>query len=123
MRQLLVQVPKGQGKKVVEIAQAHKGSNLSQFEAASPNGLIDEVIVHLSNRKIEGFLKDLVEANVRFTRANIPNQNTLLAVVYVQPHSNVSQSKEMLQTELTQKIQARLQQQFDATPLVNLFIY
>ncbi|WP_013334684.1 TIGR00341 family protein [Gloeothece verrucosa] len=65
---------------------------------------------------------DLVEANVRFTRANIPNQDTLLAVVYVQPHTNLVQSKEQLQTELTQKIQNQLQQQFKATPLVNLTI-
>lgn len=59
MRQLLVQVPRGQGKTVLEKAQAYDGANLSQFEATGSRGPEDNLIVHLSNLKIEDFLSDL----------------------------------------------------------------
>lgn len=59
MRQLLVQVPRGCGKEVLEIAKKYDGANLSQFEATGSDGAIDLVIVHVSNGKVEGLLADL----------------------------------------------------------------
>lgn len=59
MRQLLIQVPRGQGKDVLDIAQAYEGTNLSQFEAIGSEGPIDLVFVHISNGKVEGLLAEL----------------------------------------------------------------
>ncbi len=59
MRQLFIQVPSGEGKKVVEIAKDHEGANLLLFEASSNGEVVDAVIVHLANRKIEDFLAQL----------------------------------------------------------------
>ena len=59
MRQLLVQVPHGCGKEVLEIAKKYDGANLAQFEATGSDGAIDWVIVHVSNGKVEGLLADL----------------------------------------------------------------
>ena len=64
----------------------------------------------------------LVETNVRFTRARIQNQNTLLIVVYVLQQQS-DRSSEQIQDLLTQKIQDNiLQQGFDVTPLVNVVV-
>ncbi len=59
MRQLLVQVPRGCGKDVLESAKKYDGANLAQFEASGSNGAIDLVIVHVSNGKVEELLADL----------------------------------------------------------------
>jgi uncharacterized hydrophobic protein (TIGR00341 family) len=59
MRQLLIQVPRGRGKEVLEIAQKYEGANLAQFEATGSNGAIDLAIAHLSNSKIEKLLEEL----------------------------------------------------------------
>lgn len=64
----------------------------------------------------------LVEANVRFTRANIQGQNTLLCVVYVQRQSEATQSAEQIRADLTQAIQTRLAPGFNATPLVDVIV-
>jgi len=64
-------------------------------------------------------LTKLVESNVRFTRADIEGQNTLLCVVYVQRQPDVTRSTEQIRLDLTQAIQTHLLQQgFNATPLV-----
>ena len=64
----------------------------------------------------------LVETNVRFTRATIQNQNTLLIVVYVLQQQSDRSSKQ-IQDFLTQKIQDNiLQQGFNVTPLVNVVV-
>lgn len=59
MRQLIIQVPRGQGKDVLTIAQEHQGTNLAQMEANQPDRALDLVIVHISNRKVEDFLSQL----------------------------------------------------------------
>lgn len=59
MRQLIVQVPRGRGKQVMEIAKTHNGVNLMQFEAVSSGDPIDSVIVYLSNAKVEELLAEL----------------------------------------------------------------
>jgi len=64
----------------------------------------------------------LVEANVRFTRANIQGQNTLLCVVYVQRLTEATRSAEQIRADLTQSIQSRLLQDFNATPLVDVIV-
>ncbi|MBE9112129.1 DUF389 domain-containing protein [Nodosilinea sp. LEGE 07298] len=64
---------------------------------------------------------ELVESTVRFTRSNIPGQNTLLSEVYVQRQPDANASDAAIQTELTQAIQSRLLDQgFDVTPLVSI---
>ena len=69
----------------------------------------------------ESGLADLVEANARFTRAQIPGQNTLLGVVYVQRREGVSETTEEIKDELTREIQTRLLDQgFNITPLISV---
>lgn len=71
----------------------------------------------------ESNLAELVESNVRFTRANIKNQNTLLGVVYVQRSSGVTASDEEIRSQLTQNIQTHLLEQgFNVTPLINVTV-
>jgi uncharacterized hydrophobic protein (TIGR00271 family) len=66
-------------------------------------------------------LAELVEANVRFTRANIPGQNTLLAVVYVQRTTQSVSSDQEIRLRLTLSIQNRLLEAgFDVMPLVDV---
>lgn len=63
----------------------------------------------------------LVEANVRFTRSTIPEQNTLLSVVYVQRSPDTTTSNAVIRDRLTQAIQARLQEKgLNVTPLVSV---
>lgn len=59
MRQLLIRVPRGWGKKVFEVAQAHAGVNLMQFEASMSDNPVDAVVVHVSNQKVEDLLARL----------------------------------------------------------------
>ncbi|MGV0028707.1 TIGR00341 family protein [Phormidesmis priestleyi] len=68
-------------------------------------------------------LAKLVEANVRFTRADITDQNTLLAQVYVQRQAGSSVPAQQIRDRLTQAIQARLLNQgFNVTPLVDVTV-
>jgi uncharacterized hydrophobic protein (TIGR00271 family) len=65
----------------------------------------------------------LVETNVRFTRADIPGQNTLLVVTYVQPTEGTDRSPEQIRAELTSAIQTHLLQQgYNVTPLVDIIV-
>lgn len=59
MRQLLIQVPRGCGKTVLDTAQACKGANLAQFEAMGTDEQWDMVFVHISNGKVEELLETL----------------------------------------------------------------
>ena len=59
MRQLLIEVPKGQGDTVLQLAQKFQGANLSQIAANSNRGAIDLVIVYLPNSQVEEFLGNL----------------------------------------------------------------
>ncbi len=61
-----------------------------------------------------------VEANVRFTRADISGQNTMLAVVYVQRMTSAPVAE--VRGQLARAIQRRLQQEFNVTPLVALTV-
>ncbi len=59
MRQLLIQVPRGKGKSVLELAASHQGANLACLEGMSTGGPIDWVIIHVPNRDVEGLLQEL----------------------------------------------------------------
>lgn len=59
MRQLIIQVPQGQGKEVLALAQNHQGANLAQMEASNGDRALDLVILYISNSKVEGFLNQL----------------------------------------------------------------
>lgn len=58
MRQLIIQVPRGNGEAIIEIAKSHNGTNLLWFEA-SANDPIDVAIVHVSNQKVGKFVDQL----------------------------------------------------------------
>lgn len=60
-----------------------------------------------------------VDLDVRFTRADIPGQNTLLVELYIQPSGNGGVSDEELRQEATTLAQQSiLEQDFNVTPLV-----
>ncbi len=59
MRQLQIRVPRGCGGDVVKIAQSYNAANLIQFEAKHPEGAVDVVFLHVSNRQVEELLDDL----------------------------------------------------------------
>lgn len=62
----------------------------------------------------------MVEANLRFTQPNIPGQNTLLGVIYVQKVEGTTASAEEIDRQLTEQIEDRLRVEFDLTPLIDL---
>lgn len=67
MRQLIIQVPRGCGQTVLDLAKSHNATNAAQFEAKGSDELIDLVIVHVSNREVEellGKLQDLPELHI-----------------------------------------------------------
>ncbi|BAY23868.1 hypothetical protein NIES2100_36610 [Calothrix sp. NIES-2100] len=58
MRQLIIQVPRGNGKAVIDIAKSHNGTNVARFEGNAEEP-IDVVIVHVSNREVGKVLEEL----------------------------------------------------------------
>ena len=63
----------------------------------------------------------LVESNVRFTRANIKGQDTLLGNVYVQPRAGQNVAADSTSQRLTTEIQNELLSRgFNVTPLINV---
>jgi uncharacterized hydrophobic protein (TIGR00341 family) len=59
MRQIIIQVPQGYGKSVLDIAKSHQGTNLAQLAANNNDEAIDLVIVHVSNREVGGLVEKL----------------------------------------------------------------
>lgn len=65
----------------------------------------------------------LVESEVRFTRASISDQNTLLSMVYVQPKKGQDISASSTSRRLTKEIQNQLLSEgFNVTPLVSVTV-
>lgn len=65
----------------------------------------------------------LVEANLRFTRPTIADQNTLLGVVYLQPRPGVDLPVGEIQQQLTRSIQERiLAHDYPITPLIDVTV-
>ena len=59
MRQLIIEVPRGCGQRVLDIAKSHNAANVAQFEAKGGDEPIDLTIVHVSNREVEKLLAEL----------------------------------------------------------------
>jgi uncharacterized hydrophobic protein (TIGR00341 family) len=102
--------------------------SLLTWQFAQPPNLQRSTLAQRMNAEIQKVVSqnhdvDLVEANVRFTRANIKGQNTLLSVVYVQPRQGVGASKEEIRSRLMQEIQTHLQKHnLNITPLVDVSV-
>lgn len=65
MRQLTLKIPEGKGKEVIRIAETYQGKNLIQI----PIENADLVVVHLQNKVVDDFLKDIdsiAEAEITF---------------------------------------------------------
>jgi uncharacterized hydrophobic protein (TIGR00341 family) len=88
MRQLIIQVPRGQGKNVLTIAQQHQGTNLAQIEAHSPERQLDLVILYVSNSQVEALLSELEQLS--------DVQITLLPSGVMALHPPVSQAAEQV---------------------------
>lgn len=74
-------------------------------------------------RAVDGSdLAALVEADLRFTRPNIPGQDTLLGVIYVQRAPDVPEDDAAIRAELTQAIRERLRAGYDVTPLIDVIV-
>ncbi len=61
MRQLLAEVPRGQGEKALSLASRHQGVNLARLEGEGADGAIDLVVIHVSNSRVDALLEDLQE--------------------------------------------------------------
>ena len=59
MRQLLIEVQRGQGNTVINLGEKYEGANLSQLDANTSRGKIDLVIAYIPNGNVEEFLEDL----------------------------------------------------------------
>lgn len=67
MRRLIVQVPRGRGGEVLEVARASGGRILNRVEAEGDGGPLDLVSAHVPNAKVEEFvgrLEPLPDARV-----------------------------------------------------------
>ena len=70
----------------------------------------------------ESAIAGLVEANVRFTRADIEGQHTLLGVLYVQRKAK-QLSNEDVRERLLRSIHQQLRQKgFSVTPLIEITV-
>jgi uncharacterized hydrophobic protein (TIGR00271 family) len=91
--------------------------NLQRSSLAQQANSAVQTVVEQSN------LAKLVEANLRFTRSDIQEQNTLLGTVYVQRQPSVTLSDAEIRDRLTQAIQTQLLNQgFDVTPLIDVTV-
>lgn len=65
----------------------------------------------------------LIELQSRFTRTDIPDQNSLLIVLYVQRQPDVTVPAETIRSRLRQAIQTRLREaEYDVTPLIDISV-
>jgi hypothetical protein len=85
--------------------QLSNSPNLERSSRAQQANAEVQSVIQQSNQV------QLVESTVRFTRADIPGQNTLLSEIYVQRQPDVKVSNEAIQAELTQAIQSHLLEQ------------
>jgi uncharacterized membrane protein len=59
MRQVLVQVPRGNGGEVLDIANEHEAINVACYKANRQDQALDVIVMHVSNRNLEGVLEQL----------------------------------------------------------------
>ena len=55
----MFRVPRGEGERVVAAAEERGGMNLTVLEAKKGGHLLDLVFVYVSNREVEGLMRDL----------------------------------------------------------------
>lgn len=98
--------------------QLHQSPDLQRSSRAQRAAAEIQEIVQ-TNKQV-----DLIESNVRFTRANIEGQNSLLCVVYVQVKPDINfESRETLKNNLIQSIQqGLLSKGYQVTPLVDVIL-
>lgn len=65
---------------------------------------------------------DPVEVNVRFTRADIGGQDTLLVIVYTQRSAEADAAAADIEDDLADRIGSVLTSQFDVTPVVHVVV-
>ncbi len=95
-------------------------SSSPQFQRSTQSQKAAAVVKQLIN---DYPAADPVEIDMRFTRASVQGQNTLLGVIYVQRHSGASQSDEQIRQALTQQIQQQLLQKgFKVQPLISVTV-
>lgn len=95
MRQLLAEVPRGQGEKALSIARRHQGVNLARLEGESAGGAVDLVLIHVSNSRIAALLEDLQDLpDLRVTllphgvlALRPPREDTPRQIAEVEPRS------------------------------------
>ena len=80
-----------------------------------------------ANAEIQQIVEDsslgkLVKSSVSFTRADIPGQNTLLCLVYLQRPENTNLTDRQISDRLTTQIQQSLMPKIPATPLVSISV-
>ncbi|MGI0489489.1 DUF389 domain-containing protein [Pantanalinema rosaneae CENA516] len=96
------------------------------WQFVNPPNLERSSLAQRANAEVQRIVEqevaaELVESNVRFTRSNIPGQNTLLTILYVQRSPTATESTSTIRERLTQTVQTRLiEQQPNVTPLVNV---
>ncbi|MFP4343171.1 MAG: DUF389 domain-containing protein [Anaerolineales bacterium] len=61
MRQMFVQVPRGNGAEVMQVARAHEAINVSVMEASGFDGPHDLIVIDLPNDRVENILNVLQE--------------------------------------------------------------
>ncbi len=60
MRLLILQVPRGEGDRVIKAAQSHRGTNSSLVHSSDIDGnAIDQIIIHLPNAQVGPFMADV----------------------------------------------------------------
>jgi uncharacterized hydrophobic protein (TIGR00271 family) len=65
----------------------------------------------------------LVQSELRFTRPQIGDQNTLLGIIYVQRNPGVNETAEEIRQELTRMVQNRLLSEgYNVTPLIDVVV-
>ena len=96
-------------------------SNPPNFQRSSRAQRINAEIQQVIN---QSNLAQLVEANVRFTRSDIKNQDTLLGLLYVQRREGVTMSSDEISDRLSRDIRRQLLQQgFNVTPLIDVTVF
>lgn len=85
-------------------------SSRSQRAAAEIQNIVE------ANKQV-----NLIESNVRFTRANINGQNSLLCILYVQRKSGSTENPETIKRNLTTAIQRGLIK-FNIVPLIDITV-
>lgn len=95
--------------------QLHQSPDLQRSSRAQRANAEVQQIVELDGRV------ELIESNVRFTRANIEGQNSLLCILYVQNKSDQTDSLSVIKKDITRDIHQKLAD-FNITALIDIVV-